>query len=93
MAKRKRVRAAEMGVQVGILRMWTSEMNLTSKEEGSEINYDEPAKVLTKEENTWLPRLVILSSLWAFKLTTEDSIPSSRVLMMLSFRPSQRMER
>ena len=72
MAKRKLADA-----QGGILTRWTSELSPTNKEEGSGIVYDEPPKPLTRDEGTWPPKFVVLSSLWAFKVIVEESIPSS----------------
>ena len=53
-------------------------MEVETKEDGAQILYDEPPHHLDpRNEKTWPPRLVVLSSLWAFKVVTEDSVPHS----------------
>ena len=64
MGKRKHTQAAEPKAQVNdliIRQTWTKDMELTTKEEGAQILYDEPTHILDpRNEKTLPPRFVVL---------------------------------
>ena len=61
-----------------IEQIWFKDMTVEDKEQGSRILYDEPSRDLDpNNQDTWPPRFVVLSSLWAFKVIKEETIPSA----------------
>ena len=81
MGKKKRTPAAKSRGEpedTKVRQVWTKDMVITTKEEGATVLYDEPASLFNPGNNeTYPPRFVVLSSLWAFKIVQEDNIPHS----------------
>ena len=81
MGKKGTSRALKQESRVGnvmIEQIWFKDMTVENKEQGSRILYDEPSRDLDpNNQDTWPPRFVVLSSLWAFKVVREETIPSA----------------